>query len=461
LPAVPITVIADQVEYRFPEVIEFSLSARAAVEIQAVTLLYGTDGLSCQPSEARQPVTLEPARQVDLTWEWELKRSGMLPPGTELWWQWEITDAAGNRRLTEKQTQVLNDPRHPWQRLERQGLILQWYEGGASFGQTLFAIARQSLARLSEEAGIQPSGEIWITIYPSAEEVQEALIHTTEWTGGVAILDHGSILLGISPRDMAWAKEGIPHEISHLLFNQQVFNCQGNSAPAWLVEGIAVYAEKSLAEAELDQVKQALKEDRLPGLRALSGSFSAYSEQAVLSYLQSGFVVQYLVEEHGPEKMSRLLAEIQAGATIDAALEEVYGFDTDGLDSAWRSGLGFEPPTDAETGDQASAATPTQVPTLALWSPLSTPTAAPSETPTSTLAPASTPTAKPAALQPAATQTEPAGATAKPGSSFPACFSPLGAPLAILGLPFILGRKKVILCVFPHCIRSAEKHKAI
>jgi cobalamin biosynthesis Mg chelatase CobN len=90
-----------------------------------------------------------------------------------------------------------------------------------------------------------------------------------------------------------------------------------------------------------------------------------------------------LIDQFGPEQMDAFLAAIRSGLTIDPALEEVYGFDTGGLDARWRLSLGYvATPTSAAANAQA-AATPTLVPTIGLVAPpvMATPTTTPTTVP--------------------------------------------------------------------------------
>jgi hypothetical protein len=94
-------------------------------------------------------------------------------------------------------------------------------------------------------------------------------------------------------------------------------------------------------QVDTDKLRVELEAGRLPPLRNLAGGFSAHADQTNISYAQSGEVVRFLIHEYGPEQMSALLSAIQSGLRINPALQEVYGFDTDGLDNTWRASLGF------------------------------------------------------------------------------------------------------------------------
>lgn len=81
---------------------------------------------------------------------------------------------------------------------------------------------------------------------------------------------------------------------------------------------------------------QALNDNNLITLRSLNGGFSELPDKANLSYSQSYSVVKFMIDTYGQQKMTDLLIALRDAKPIDQALLEVYGFDTDGLDSAWR-----------------------------------------------------------------------------------------------------------------------------
>jgi hypothetical protein len=56
--------------------------------------------------------------------------------------------------------------------------------------------------------------------------------------------------------------------------------------------------------------------------------------------------------------MNQLLDVFQQGSTYDQALEQVYGFDQDGLDTLWRHSLGIKTSLSLEPEPILAAALP-------------------------------------------------------------------------------------------------------
>ncbi len=400
----PLIVLREHVTNSFPDSITFQVDAQSSSNIEKATLIYGTNGRSCQTGGSRQTLDFEPRTAVSLDWEWELKRSGSLPPGTTIWWQWELEDAAGNQQLTERQERSIEDERFSWKTISDKGITVNWRRGDDLFGREILNTADTALDRLSDSMGISRPDTIGLWIYPTAEDVQDALVYSSEWAGGVAFPDYGITIIGVAPGEETWQNRVIPHELAHLVVGVRTFNCRGVHLPTWLNEGLARYAEDNVAQTELEQLEEALANGRLPALRSLAGGFSAYGGSAALSYTQSHRVVQFLIEEFGAEQMSELLLTMQSGLQIDDALEQVYGFDTDGLDAEWRGTTGYAATPTSAADVLAAQATPTIAPTLALINPLAnsaSPTPLPvTETAVSTPTPGKTVTPTQTAVTP-------------------------------------------------------------
>lgn len=407
IPAAPvraqtaIQVSANRVEMRLPGGIRFHLNASSSARIRAITLLYGTNGRNCLESTVRQVMTFSAARTVDLHWDWDFYRSGSVPPGAEIWWQWEIVDDNGATLLTQRKTARIEDTTYAWREIRQQNITLRWTEGDSNFAWSILRLAGSSLERLTQDAGIEPGEDIQLILYPSAAAMQGAILALPDWSGGLAFSDYGVVIIGLAPGQEKWAQEVVPHELAHLVTGALTYNCVGGRVPTWLTEGISVYAEGDASPVDLNALKSALQDGSLTPLNQLAEGFAAGAARADLSYVHSGEVVRFLVHEYGPEKSHDLLANIQAGLTADEALLAVYGFDTTGLDNAWRGAQGYalvptRPPTQA-------AAQRTTIPTLALWSavtatasPTTSPTPLPA-TPTATVPPPASPTPAPTA----------------------------------------------------------------
>ena len=147
-----------------------------------------------------------------------------------------------------------------------------------------------------------------------------------------------------------------------MLVGHLTFSCLGY-VPGWLVEGLAMYGEGGLDDFSKAAFDQAVTDDTLISVEALSGGFSENPDKANISYSESYSLVNFLIEAYGKDQMLALLKALQEGATVDGALEAVYGFDINGLEDAWRANIGAQP---RQAPVEAAPATPTAtlVPTI-------------------------------------------------------------------------------------------------
>ncbi len=338
-PAVPdVTLAASDATIDFPDSISFSVDASSDLPLQKVELEFGTDRVySCAASEySSVRLDFEPGTQVDLSWDWEMKKTGSIPPGSVVWWRWRFEDEAGGSFVSPRQELNYEDERFQWQTFTQENITLYWHEGERDFGTGVSQTVASGLASL--ELGRDLVQPIEAYIYADAEDVQGAILFTQEWTGGLAFPSHNILLITISPENVEEEVSGLIHELAHLLVGEVTFNCFGG-LPPWLNEGLATYAEGPVTSSRQEALDEALAADSLITLQSLSSSFPASHTGAHLSYAQSQSLVAYLIDTHGWEKMQELLAVFQDGSTYDDALLRVYGMDMDALDQEWRASL--------------------------------------------------------------------------------------------------------------------------
>ncbi len=333
-----ITLAASDATVDFPDSINFSVDASSALPLQKVELEFGTDHVySCATSDySSVRLDFEPGTQVNLSWDWEMKKTGSIPPGSVVWWRWRFEDESGRSFVSPRQELDYEDERFQWQSFTQDNITLYWHEGERDFGTGVAQTVASGLASL--ELGRDLVQPIEAFIYADAEDVQGAILFAQEWTGGLAFPSHNILLITISPENMEEEVSGLIHELAHLLVGEVTFNCFGD-LPSWLSEGLATYAEGPLTASKQEALDQAVAANSLITLQSLSSSFPAGHRGANLSYAQSQSVVAYLIDTHGWEKMQELLAVFQDGSTYNDALLRVYGMDMDALDQEWRASL--------------------------------------------------------------------------------------------------------------------------
>ncbi len=332
-----LTISESSAEAEFPFKLHFNLSAESGGDITDIRLHYTVDRESYAQVTSEVYVESVPSTTIDVQWAWDMRKTGGLPPGTIVEYWWTVEDANGEKVETAPLKINFDDKRHSWKSLTEGKVTILWYEGTQSFAQELMLTAQQALVRLAEDTGAQLKKPVEIYVYASATDLQGAMIFPQEWTGGVTFTRYGIIAIGIAPNNLAWGKRATVHELTHLVTHQMTTNPY-NDMPTWLNEGLSMYNEGPLEPGYVDILKKAVTGDSLITVRTLSSEFSADPAQAYLAYAESYSLVEFLIGTYGRDKVLELLTSFSQGnGYYDGALEKVYGFDMDGLNTLWRN----------------------------------------------------------------------------------------------------------------------------
>jgi hypothetical protein len=334
-----IQVVSDAASLTFPDSILFNAEFQGGANITSVLLEYGVNQLTCGTVDAKAFPQLTAGTDVKVTWTWQMLESGSLPPGTTVWWHWQVTDSGGTQFTSPTKTVLWLDAVHSWQVITGGNINLHYYNGDASFGQQLHDAAAQALVRLSQDVGVTTDSPVDIYIYADSTDLQDAILFAPTWVGGQAFPENNIVIIGIPTDQLDWGKSTEAHELTHVLVGHLTFSCLG-FIPTWLNEGLAMYGQGGVQAAEQAQFDQAAAANQLPSLRSLTGQFSAEATRATLSYTEAYSVVNFMIKTYSRDKMTSLLLDLKNGQTIDQALQAVYGFDTNGLENAWRKSIG-------------------------------------------------------------------------------------------------------------------------
>ncbi len=346
----------------FPDRISFNAQISAAAPITEVVLEYGVDKRTCGDMVARAFPTFRPASTtLDVNWTWEMNRTGSEPPGAVIWYRWRVTDANGTTNVSPEQRVTWLDNTYGWQQISRGDLTLHWYAGPPAFAEELLATTVFGVEQLAEFTGVRPQAPIDVYIYGASQEMRDAILYEPSWAGGVAYPANNITIIGISPEYIEWGKRTIVHELTHLIVGQMTFSC-GRNVPTWLDEGIAVYAEGGLDPFADLRFRNAVAANELLSVRAISNGFSVHPDLADLAYSQSYSMVSFLIESGGTALLLQLFENLRAGMSVEAGIEQAYGYNLDEFERRWRAWLGVPPATAAA---EQPTALPTPIPTFA------------------------------------------------------------------------------------------------
>lgn len=362
----PIEVLERGHAYEFAQRLTFTLRARAQVEIVEAKVFFQFGAFD--PLNNDQPERFQPAREIDVEVVRRLQR-GQIPPAQEITYWWRLRDASGNVLETGRESFIYLDRQFDWQSVGTERITVFSYDQPESFARQVLETSEAALDRLARQVGVSIEFPIKVVVYNSREDMRPALVFRGEVfegqivTLGTVVAEDIVILLGSDPQ----LEVTIFHELTHVVLAQATDN-PFTAMPAWLNEGLASYNEGEVRSGYDRALASACRSDRLMSVRSLTSS-TVGPEQVTLFYAQSRSLVEFLLEEHGREKMLQLLQAIREGNLIDDALEEVYGFHQDGLEALWRGWLGCPTAASGEPTPQVAEPLATPVPPAAEQAP--------------------------------------------------------------------------------------------
>jgi len=335
-----ITVVESHADHSFAQQITFTLQATSSAEINQVYLFFRATG-SEQPKH--EAATFEPGREISVNHVHDLRLSPLPPFATVTFW-WQIDDAAGNQLITDHQTFEYTDDRFYWEQLNADNVTVHWTEGHGdlAFGQAALDISQASLVKIGEELDAPAPESIDIYIYDSQNNLDAAMMLAgRDWAAGQAHPELGVILIAVPHRDgyTSTMRRYIPHEITHLLVYQKVAPASYRYVPTWLDEGLATANEQLPTPEYTVVLQEAHAQGRLLSLKDLCVPFSPNSQDAFLSYAQSGSVVRFIRDQYGAPAIRAMLEAYADGASCTGGVQSALGINLSGLEAAWKSSL--------------------------------------------------------------------------------------------------------------------------
>ena len=348
----PIEVTSSSATSDFPNGLTFELTASSNAAIENVRLVYivSIDGVrNTSVAQCSGTTTVSCATQL----------SGgprdTLIPGVEITYFWRLT-SAGVTEETDPQQITYEDSRFDWKTITEGNMTLWYYAGSEDDAREVLDAAYESEQASSTLLQTTVDYPVKVFLYDSAEDMQLAILSDNDegvvTLGEVVYSDTAMVAADASPLDIA------RHEIAHIVQRAALDGPYG--APDWVMEGMAVYMQSEPLGGQRDAIESAIRDNTVFSVRSMSSASSgAISGNVFLFYGEAWSLVNYLIETYGEQKFADYFAAINGGAG-DAALEQVYGFNQDGLENAWRGSVGL-PPRSAPTPGDNEVPEPTSV----------------------------------------------------------------------------------------------------
>ncbi|MBT7074647.1 MAG: hypothetical protein HN922_07035 [Anaerolineae bacterium] len=332
----------ESVKNNFPDELVFRVKvSSSAGEIVGAKFVSTNDSYYSSRSYSRKIIEIEASNEVFLEYIFDT-RDSTTPPMMPYTYFWEVEDEDGNRYESEPITIRYDDTRYDWQTLENDDIGVWWHDRPASFGETIFDIAKKAVKLQNKLFQTDLDYKMRIVIYNSSDEFAawHSLAH--DWVGGETYGNYGitAQIVEDTSYQKSWLNNVIPHEISHLYFAQITHN-PTVSVPVWLNEGVAQYNEFIDHEWEFGKVRDAAKKGDIIPLSSLANGFGAFNEERVyLAYYESVSAVSYFVETYGSENLSALLSAYKEGQLTDEAFKSAIGIGVGEFEAAWAVSVG-------------------------------------------------------------------------------------------------------------------------
>ena len=203
-----------------------------------------------------------------------------------------------------------------------------------SYASTVLQYLESAHADVADQLGVQPDEPLGVVFYGRAA-YQRAHQHRFSFQT-VGFFD-GQIHVS-SPGDPGDAlRVLLYHEYTHALFREQT----GGDRPYWLNEGLAELIERrahdtpTSTRSERSALRTRIEADDWISLRAIAPSFGGLEgEDARIAYLEAIVVAEWIEDRTDRTARARLLRRLGQGWSIDQALFEAVGMDTDRVDAA-------------------------------------------------------------------------------------------------------------------------------
>ena len=326
-----------QITNNFPTHLEFSAILPGGGEVTEAVLFYR---VRPEGAVTRAPAEVTAGEIVRFVTDVPTNQGrGYIPAGADIEWQWQVTLSDGLVIETEQRVFRYEDPRYEWLQIQEGNLFIRYYEDEAT-ARRLLSFGAETIEEMSRLLGIEPDFPINLYVWSSVADAR-GVEHVQSETFEMLIDTLGSRVLADLIHIFAPTQWVVAHELTHVLTHAAGEAGIGR-LPAWLDEGTATYAEGDWLNRRGFSLNTAIDRDALLTVRGISSN-PGDPAKVELFYAQSAAIVTFLIAEFGEEVFAELFRVIQEGNTTDNALLQVFGFDRDGLEEAFRASVGLAP----------------------------------------------------------------------------------------------------------------------
>lgn len=203
-----------------------------------------------------------------------------------------------------------------------------------AYADTVLRFLEDARREVSEQVGIEPLEPLGVVLYGKAAYLEA---HRHRFSFQTVGFFDGRIHVTSPAHPSESMRSLLYHEYTHAVFREQT----GGDRPYWLNEGLAERMERrsrnleASTRSERISLRTRIEAGHWIPLREIAPSFSGLSdEDARAAYLQSVVTAAFIEEHTTKDERARMLSRIGEGYSIDQALHEAMGMDTEDLDTA-------------------------------------------------------------------------------------------------------------------------------
>ncbi|MCP5040119.1 MAG: hypothetical protein GY944_03750, partial [bacterium] len=202
------------------------------------------------------------------------------------------------------------------------------------YADTVLGFLEEAREEVSDRVGVTPLEPLGVVLYGKAAYLQA---HRHRFSFQTVGFFDGRIHVTSPAHPSESMRSLLYHEYTHAVFREQT----GGDRPYWLNEGLAERMERrsrnleASTRSERISLRTRIEAGNWIALRQIAPSFSGLTdEDARAAYLESVVATAYIEAHTTKAQRARMLGRIGEGYSIDQALHEALGMDTDDLDAA-------------------------------------------------------------------------------------------------------------------------------
>ncbi len=324
-------------EVEFGNEIRFIVRARSVRPddpVASVLLLYRVDDSAVQNTGVP---SFQPGAVVAAQYRWRV--SGVLLPGAEVRYQFQIETKSGEKLTTIEQAVTYNDTRFDWRQIKAGKVTVHWHSTDGNTGQVILDEATRTLGRMEQEFGLLPDRPISLYAYVRAPDYASAVARSgraLEYAVGSGI---ARVYVLYSDPNTAEALMALRREIARTVFDQKTTNPFA-PPPRWLSVGFSRYVAGEDVPAENQKIlTDFAQNNKLLALKTLGGNLPSTDRERALALEESLSAVKYMAGAYPPEKIVAMLEAFKEGNTVDDALRKGLGNTLDQFETKWKNSL--------------------------------------------------------------------------------------------------------------------------